>query len=241
MKKSLLCTCAAAALMLFTTGAQAADVTEPASEENVFYVSLFGGASFLGSVDTEQNYEPPSTFSDFDYTLETKTGYILGGAVGMRVWDPLRAEVELSYARWKVDRYSGEEENSDDPFNGDAIGHVSATYLLANLWFDINTETSFTPYVGGGAGVAWVDADTEFGPPTRFGYADGEMGFAFQAGAGVQFPITENIALDVGYRFKGVLDIDFGGRQRPSGNFILDYEGGDLYSHNVQAGVTFSF
>lgn len=153
----------------------------------------------------------------------------------MRVWDPVRAEVELSYARWAADSYSGHEQGGEH-FGNDADGHVSATYLLGNLWYDINTDTSFTPYIGGGAGVAWVDAKTKFDGDS-YGYDEGEMGFAFQAGAGVTFDLTENIALDVGYRFKGVLGIDFDAQD----NSNEPYEHGNLYSHNVQAGVIFKF
>jgi len=226
MKKTLLAACAVAALSLFAANAQAADVTAPAPEENGFYVSLFGGASFLDDVETD--------FYSGGYELNTKTGYIVGGAIGMRIWDPLRAEVELSYSRWNAD---------DADFHGfkgpdgtySADGHVSATYLLANLWYDIGTDTSFTPYVGGGAGVGWADADTTF-EDFPFGYGDGEAGFAFQLGAGVKFDVTEHIALDVGYRFKGILDVDF---DDSDGEGV--YKNADLYSHNVQAGVTFGF
>lgn len=235
MKKTLLVACAASALSLFAVNAQAADVT-PVADSSSFYVSLFGGASFLNDVDAVQHYDSPSP--DYDYTLDTKMGYILGGTIGMRVWDPLRAEVEVSYARWKADSYSGQNDDGGDKFSGDASGHVSATYLLGNLWYDIDTGTSFTPYVGGGAGVAWVDASTQFDDSDDYGYNDGEVGFAFQAGAGVTFDLTENIALDVGYRFKGILGVDFDARDSSD---TEPYEHGDLYSHNVQAGVIFKF
>lgn len=233
MKKTLLTACAAAAFSLFAANAQAADVA-PAPESNGFYVSLFGGASFLENIDTTQHYDFSPSSPDYDYTLETKTGYILGGTIGMRVWDPLRAEVEVSYARWGADSYSGKADNGGSRFNDGASGHVSATYLLANVWYDIDTGTSFTPYVGGGAGVAWVDASTKFS--NDYGYTDGGLGFAFQGGAGVTFDLTENIALDVGYRFKGIPNVNFAGR-----GSIFSYDHGDLYSHNVQAGVIFKF
>lgn len=228
MKKTLLAATAVLALNLFAMNAKAADPV--IAEESGFYVSLFGGASFLDDVDTNVSL----TGYDYDYSVDTKTGYIIGGAIGMRIWDPLRAEVELSYARWKAESY--DYKIRDFRTSGDASGHLSATYLLGNLWLDLDTDTRFTPYVGGGAGVAWVDADTSFeGEP--LGYGDGELGFAFQLGAGVKFDITENIALDVGYRFKGILDVDF----EDAGGAPADFENADFYSHNVQAGVTVSF
>src|SRR4051812_13501493 len=109
MNKSLFATCAAAALSLFTIHAQAADVTAPAPEETTFYVSLFGGASFLQDVETD--------YTVGGYELSTKTGYIVGGAIGMRIWDPLRAEVELSYSRWEADDESFHGFDTEDETN----------------------------------------------------------------------------------------------------------------------------
>ncbi|WP_119392536.1 outer membrane protein [Taklimakanibacter lacteus] len=225
MKKSLLAATAILALNLFVVNARAADVAE--AERTVFYVSLFAGASILDDVDTKVDF---GTY-DRGYSVDTRTGYLLGGAIGLRIWDPLRAEVEISHARWKAKSF--EYENT---LTYDASGHLSATYLLGNLWIDIPTDSAFTPYVGGGAGVAWADGDTRFeGEDIR--YADGELGFAFQLGGGIALAVTDQLSLDVGYRFKGVLDIDFdNGIGAPQ-----DFEGGDLYSHNVQAGVTFGF
>lgn len=243
MRNALFATTGALAIGLFVAPVFAADVEAPATDETTLYVSLFAGASFLDDLNTLQDYADPGD-TDFDYTLETKTGYILGGAVGMRLWEPVRAEVEVSYSRWKADQFSFERE-TDDPNpppneEGEANGHLSALYLLGNLWFDFNSGTSFTPYLGGGAGVAWVDADTTFFPSFSgdTGYRDGEMGFAFQAGAGVQFALTERLALDIGYRFKGILDVDFDNPRDEDGPVYGD---GDLYSHNVQGGMSFSF
>src|SRR5262245_42614755 len=147
MKKRLLAATAIAALTVFVSTTDAADVIE-APAESIFYVSLFGGASFLEDVDT--NYDGNGE----EYSVETKTGYIVGGAIGARIWDPLRAEIELSYSRWNGDEYS-----SSGGDSGSVDGHIEAAYLLGNLWFDLNMDSAFTPYVGGGAGIAFVDAE----------------------------------------------------------------------------------
>ncbi|MFZ5671869.1 MAG: outer membrane protein [Pseudomonadota bacterium] len=232
MKKTLLAGCAAATLSLFAVQAHAADVT-PVAEPNGFYVSLFGGASFLDRVETNIYSD------DTDYKVDTKTGYILGGAIGMRIWEPIRAEVEVSYSRWAVDDARFKHMDGDVPHKGDAEGdgHLSATYVLGNLWYDFQTDSGFTPYVGGGAGIGFVGADVTFFDDD-YGFDDADSGFAFQAGLGVKVDLTESIAVDVGYRFKGILDVDF---DNQCDNNCDDFTGGDLYSHNVQAGLTFGF
>lgn len=221
-KKLLLGTVAAIGLTLGVASAQAADI-EPAAEPAGWYVSLFGGVSFLEDVDSLYNGEE-------DYSVEAKTGYIFGGAVGMMVWDPLRLEVEVSYAQWDADEVSSDDAGFQDE---EADGDMDALFLLGNAWFDIDTGTSFKPYLGGGAGVAWADADTNFRGADE-GYGDGELGFAFQLGGGLKVDLTEHVALDIGYRFKGILDVDL---NDSDGGGV--YEGADFYSHNIQGGVTF--
>ena len=224
-KKLLLGTVAAAGLSLGALSAQAADI-EPVAEPSTWYVSLFGGVSFLEDVDTL--YE-----GEGEYSVETDTGFIVGGALGTRVWDPVRLEVEVSYAEWGGDHYTAD---YNGPFEGSVQGHLDALFVLGNIWFDIDTGTVFRPYLGGGAGVAWADANAPFDGDDSEGYGDGEMGFAFQLGGGLQFDLAEHVALDIGYRFKGVLDVDL---DDTDGAGV--YAGADFYSHNIQGGLIFSF
>lgn len=224
MKKVLLCGSAAVALGFFATAASAADYADPVDSVRSMgpYVSVFAGASWLRDVDTDYN--------GTGYSVSTDTGYILGATIGMHVWNSLRAEIEVSHSSWDGNDYS-----TTGGATGTVDGDISATYLLGNLWWDFDTGTSFSPYIGGGAGVAWADGDTTFGGNT-FGYGDGEAGFAFQLGAGVRFNMTENLGLDVGYRYKSIQNIDF---DDSDGGGV--YEKGDLNSHNLQVGLTFSF
>ena len=224
MKSALLCGTAAVAFGLFGITASAADFTDPVDSAGSLgpYVSVFAGASWLQDVDTD--------YGGTDYTVSTDTGYILGAAVGMHVWNSFRAEIEVSHSSWDGDDYSETGGGA-----GTVDGDISATYLLGNLWWDFDTGTSFTPYIGGGAGIAWADGDTTFGGNT-YGYGDGEAGFAFQLGAGLKFNLTEQLGLDIGYRYKSIQNIDF---DDSDGGGV--YEDGDLNSHNAQVGLTFSF
>jgi opacity protein-like surface antigen len=223
MKTTLLATVAAASILLVCGQASAADVDMPAADSMGLYVSVFAGASFPQNVKTQ--------LSGTNYSVDLKTGYLLGGAVGVNITDMVRGEVELSHSRWKAKDYS-----STGGATGPVSGHMSATYLLANVWLDFENDTAFTPYLGGGAGAGWADANTTFnGNPS--GYGDGEMGFAFQLGAGLKYDLTENVSLDLGYRYKSILNVDF---ESSDGTGDV-YEGGDVKSHNVQLGLTYSF
>ena len=70
----------------------------------------------------------------------------------------------------------------------------------------------------------------------EFGYGSGGSGLAYQLGAGVKFAVSDHVDIDLGYRFKGLSNINFPDRDR-HGN----YNGATLNSHNIQLGVTYRF
>ncbi|TRC90845.1 porin family protein [Mesorhizobium sp. WSM4303] len=226
MKMRLLAGVSTIALALGWSSAYAADPTvDVPRAEDLWYVTLFGGASFPNHVKSQ--------WSAYDISVDAKTGFVIGGAVGRRINDTFRVEGELSYARYKVGgwSYSG----PGDSGSGPASGNVSATYLLANVWADVAHFGEAKLYVGGGIGAAYVTADTSF--DGDFGYGSGDWGFAGQLGAGVTYAVTQNIDLDFGYRFKAVTSVDFDNNE--SG--LNPFRDAKLYSHNVQLGVTYKF
>jgi opacity protein-like surface antigen len=227
MKLRFLTGVSALALALGWSSAHAADaIVDTPVPQDLWYVTLFGGASFPNDVKTQYNA--------YDVWLDTKTGFVIGGAVGRRINDVFRVEGEVSYARYKADGYhfAGPIDSGSDP----ASGHLSATYLLANVWADVAHFGDAKLYVGGGLGAAYVTANTSFDGDS-FGYGSGHWGFAGQLGGGITYALTQNIDLDFGYRFKAVSGVDFDNKDPVDDQFT----GGKLYSHNVQLGATFKF
>jgi opacity protein-like surface antigen len=208
MRSLWLCAAAAASLSLAAGSALGADF-EPQAEPTVeagWYAGVFGGASWPRDMDFEDEFK-----------LELDRGFTAGAVVGSHFFDYLRAEVEASYARYDIDECS-----TGTVKCAVSDGDVSAFYLLGNLWFDFNLG-GFSPYIGGGIGGARVDVDTSTFPD------DSDWGFAFQAGAGVRFDLTDALQVDVGYRFKDVPDLS------------IDSLDTDLQTHNAQIGLTFGF
>ena len=81
-------------------------------------------------------------------------------------------------------------------------------YML-NAYYDFDTCTKFTPYVGAGIGLAKTKiarhGDTYDGP---FMGGEGTVkhtGIAWQIGAGIAYALNDNVSVDVGYRY-----IDYG-------------------------------
>lgn len=121
---------------------------------------------------------------------------------------------------------------------------TDAQFLLANAFYDIETGTAFTPYLGGGVGIARITGTLTdncgciSGTQTR-------LAPAAQLGGGVRFAVAAPVTLDIGYRYKMTGD----------GGFLLadpafDDLGGYAASavqasgligvHTLQAGLTFA-
>ncbi len=83
--------------------------------------------------------------------------------------------------------------------------------LMVNLWADIPTNTAFTPYIGGGVGVAIIDYKTDGtlhhnvgGTPTSEKYyseSKKQTNFAWGLGGGVAYDVNDQFTVDLGYRY----------------------------------------
>jgi opacity protein-like surface antigen len=182
------------------------------------YVSLTGGAVFLEDSDLDLNISGlPNVKAEFD------TGFAVLGAAGY-AFDPLtfgtlRAEAEIAYRENDVDKLKVSGVGSISA--GDAT--VSALSGMVNAALDVATGTIVEPYVFVGIGGANVSLDGD-----DFDDEDDTV-FAYQAGAGLGFAVTDAITLFAGYRFFGTTDPEFEG---------VDAE---YHSHNIEGGIRFEF
>ncbi len=78
--------------------------------------------------------------------------------------------------------------------------------LFANAYFDINTGTAFTPYVGAGLGIAFnryaasLVENGGFNTNASLGSRT-STNFAWNIGLGVSYAFTDTISADLGYRY----------------------------------------
>ena len=221
MKKSLLLAAVAlSAMVLATQSSYAADPIAPDSGYRP-YVSVFGGAALLAS---DSHFYSTSS-SQYGH-MTHKVGYLLGGAIGVEWSNHLRTELELSHSEIANDRLF----SSSSPNNFADTGKVSSTYLLGNVWYDIHNSSNFVPYLGGGLGVGWANVTTNFAT-----FSQGAAP-AFQLGVGVKFNVNEHVAIDVGYRFKDIINLN-----PTSDDPAFSWDDKSLASHNFQIGLTYQF
>jgi opacity protein-like surface antigen len=225
--------CAATMLLALTPAAQAADVEMVPEPGWSWYVSVFGGWSH--AKDEDGSFTTTSS-GVYLFDLELDDGFTAGLALGAHINEWLRGEIEVSGNWHDVEGAIG----TTPPLTTYYVeGDEDALFVLANLWFEVPLGMGpFRPYAGGGVGFGRLslDLDTTGGSPV---VDDSDWGFAWQLGAGVAFDVSSNMAIDIGYRYKRIhnveLDVETALFSTPEG---IDK---DYSSHNIIAGIRFSF
>jgi opacity protein-like surface antigen len=144
--------------------------------------------------------------------LSFDPGFGFIAAVGNN-FEGLRGEVEIAYRTNDVDKISL------GGFSESVSGDISSLAFMGNLLVDLPLSESVRPFLGAGLGLANVDADGD----------EDDTVFAYQAIAGVGFPLTYVTTLDLQYRYFATADPDFGGIE-------AEYQ-----THNFFAGLRFDF
>ena len=105
----------------------------------------------------------------------------------------IRTELELNLHQDAKDTFINEADENTKL-------NVKNNSVFINAYYDIYTGTKFTPYVGGGIGIAKIRAKLVL-PETGDSASESSNEFAWQLGAGVSYAATNNLAVDLGYRY----------------------------------------
>lgn len=177
------------------------------------------------------------------------TQAIIGAGVGYQFNNWFRADITGEYRTGShfhaIESYNNIYGVGFDQYSG----IVRNAVVLANGYFDLGTWWGFTPFVGGGVGVAFSQfhglTDTGLGPDNigAFGSAPDKSStqFAWALMAGVDYSITPNWKVELSYRY-----LDMG---RVSSNPIIcscGQPGGEVQSfrmasNDIRVGVRYLF
>ncbi len=214
MKNTFIAGLAATYLLSFSLSALAAD-------NRSYYVGFKGDIADPANSDVKG-----AATGKVKYGFSSGAGVVLG-------WQPalfdtengdLRLELEGAYHAFGLDTVR---------LNHSPSGDMKITALMANLYYDWHTNSSWSPYVGVGIGRAHVD----FGTNQGLGNTDDTDNVsAWQAMAGLSYTPKSmpNTMWSLGYKY-----IDFG---RPSfssagGNIRLD----PVHEDTIELGVLYRF
>jgi opacity protein-like surface antigen len=165
--------------------------------------------------------------------MEFDTG--IGGAISIGFdhgWRYAHARSELEFAYRQADIDGGNLDGLDI-----TDGQATAMSVLFNLYYSVETESIFTPYLMGGLGVASLELDNVEIGDTAF-IDDSQAAFAYQAGTGVDVMLTDNWTLDLAYRYFGTADKEFENNAVDQAFKAFDYR---YESHNAFLGLRYTF
>ncbi|MBS0560663.1 MAG: OmpA family protein [Proteobacteria bacterium] len=135
--------------------------------------------------------------------LEGNGGYAALGSVGYGLGNGYRFELEGNFRQYGVNKFASGVASS-------AGGNVQTYGAMANVLFDMDIGFPWLyPYVGGGVGYAWTHLNkvTAVAPGGfSLNADDTQSGFAFQAIAGLSFPMPgiPGLSATTEYRFLGI-------------------------------------
>ncbi|KAA0971131.1 porin family protein [Aureimonas fodinaquatilis] len=124
--------------------------------------------------------------------------------------------------------------------------------LDVNLYADLGTIMGFTPYVGAGLGGSYVSYDSVGGElcgvtaclDQVFARGDSDWRLSWSLMAGVAYSISEQLMLDLGYRYTDIAGGDaLSGQLQLAGGGLQDFTLKDngIHRHTVSAGLRFRF
>ena len=173
--------------------------------------------------------------TNWDFDL----GFGADGALGYD-FGSFRADAEFTYLTAKsVFDVHKTDRRKDNATADDTLTVLAAT---ANAWYDLDTGTAWSPYIGIGVGAANVQVKLAKGDKTDQVYFDGNgWGFAYQAGVGVALEVLTGFSLVGGYQFFGTLETKVTDGNDQTATTDDSTVSPMLMAHGVHLGMRFLF
>lgn len=222
--------------------AAAAQAQSSARPPSGFYVRLDAGASI--SANTNGNVLNGTGFGqDFG------TSAVVGAGFGYAFpWDNTPVRVRLDVTGSDRPSLDSSHSASSGSFTLGARTSINSAVLMGTAYADWATGGAFTPYLSGGLGVAINSLDTvrySFnGVPAATEGGTTQNHLAWAVGIGTAYQVTDNLAVDIGYRY---LDA---GNVLTSGNIQVVNQSrptrqppvsSDLALHEITVGLRYNF
>ena len=183
-----------------------------------------------------------------DAGIGTEIGF-LGGRIGVGyAIAGFRPEISVGYRTASVDSITLKKvgglttdaalKGPNDLLAGEAAkvsGSVTSIDLAASVYYDIDTGTEITPYIGVGGGMSQVTVNAKQEVRPDLVHEDSLWALSFQAAAGVGYAVTEDLTVTLGYRLTGTLEGNF------SKYDTSKRKTGMTFNHNVELGLRYSF
>jgi len=159
-----------------------------------WYAGISGAVTFVTNGDL--NFAISGLGSE-TVPITYSPGFGVGGEVGYRIYPNIRGELEVIYRQNELDTVDGIKYT---PPSG-TVSPLRSTALMANLYYDYHNTTSFTPYLGGGAGPIHIKPPYYLAGSSMSAWA---LGYQFMTGITYEIKTAFNpFEINLGYRYVG--------------------------------------
>lgn len=184
---------------------------------------VYAGLKFIDSIQSTGDMSKDRVdVEGFGFGIGSHSQNTVGGGifVGYDFYPqhqvPIRTEIEYAirsemYKSWNKS-YSNATSVGD--VNLDAKARSNFQTLFFNAYWDFHNSTAFTPYIGAGVGLGFINnhykfsGDTQIPIPEQYpsSVSMNNMNtvFAWNVGAGCSYAFNENFSADLAYRFVGL-------------------------------------
>ena len=248
------------------------------AEEGSWYIGanmplMFIDDSEATSTTTVQQMPPQPPLSiGATVKSEHDTGYKFGGVLGYHLDSSIRIEGELFLARADIAQITNTDITLPEPHSSLPIedvplnptGTAEQFGVMLNIWYDFDTGSDLTPYIGGGLGFIRIDqGDLDYktnqlaekiatelarlqhpqAPAVRFpeGFVPKpsatDSAFAYQIGAGIGYALSDSTTLHIGYRLQALNGLEFTGMNQAASVRAET----DLRVHFLEIGIRYRF
>lgn len=210
-------------VLLFTAGAVLAQDNQDSVPR--LYLSASGALVMPADVHADFHDASGSPNGGMDGAFDRGPGLVLVMGYGQK-WG-VRGELEIGCRTFAIDRISNFRLGGvADPGPYRAIGDVTPYSVMGNVVSSLDLGP-LNLYVGGGIGMARVDAGMRSIARVSFDEADGrDSVFAWQLFTGLQYHLSQDFSASLGYRYFATEDARFGSTSAP------------IEAHNVEVGIT---
>jgi opacity protein-like surface antigen len=223
--------------------------------DNVTNQGIFTSGFTTGQVT---GVNPPLTLpsgAPVNWRTNLDDGEFYGFAIGMKTGF-LRYEVDYTWSKFGVSTHRGVNAGGINLSGIDAgvlltgnvgdigvsvanlvatdSGDIDTTTLMLNAFYDFDTGSKLTPYIG--LGLGWMNVDLTYQPGGVGVIRDDDNVFAYQLVGGLNYEVNDSISVFASYRYRDSRDARVRSSLLPA---AFDIEG--TSSSTIDLGIRYSF
>ena len=179
-------------------------ITPALAQEKHWHISLKGGVNAGPTAD--------AVGQGASATIDTEAGWVGIYAMGY-TFKKIRVEGEIALRENSADTATlggGLAFQSTGTSSAPVDGRIlNLSYMVNGIYEFGGDQMRLRPFILGGVGFSRVKAILNRIGEQPYGFEDKTTTFAYQFGAGLEYPMTESLAIEVSYRFFGTPTVTF--------------------------------